>query len=181
MENASTTNNRIEKAYSPCTRYYYRVFSFSLYSTSFQGARRNRFRSGLFTIYPDQEFKNSRIIITENGITTASVWAHRASVYEERNYTVIEDSIAIDFFNKEGEKVSTLTALSGEVWGLYEQVDSLRAEGDVIIISDERKAKMETPFIRWIAKTHMVYADSTVRLSTEDAVQTEYGLWRPTI
>lgn len=121
---------------------------------------------------PDQEFKNSRIIITENGITTAIVWAHRASVYEDRNYTVMEDSIAIDFFNEEGEKISTLTAMSGEVWGLYEKVDSLRAEGEVVIISDERKAKMETPDIRWDAKTHMIYADGNVRLSTEDAVQT---------
>lgn len=121
---------------------------------------------------PDQEFKNSRIIITEKGITTAIVWAHRASVFEDRNYTVIEDSIAIEFFNKEGEKVSTLTALSGEVWGLYEKVDSLRAEGNVVIVSDERKAKMETSVIRWDANAHMIYADSTVRLSTEDAVQT---------
>ena len=121
---------------------------------------------------PDQEFKNSRIIITEKGITTAIVWAHRASVFEDRNYTVIEDSIAIEFFNKEGEKISTLTALSGEVWGLYEKVDSLRAEGNVVIVSDERKAKMETSVIRWDANAHMIYADSTVRLSTEDAVQT---------
>ena len=120
---------------------------------------------------PDQQFRNSRIIVTENGITTAIVMANRVSVYEERNYTVVEDSIAIEFFNKEGEKVSTLTALSGQVWGLYEKVDSLRATGDVVIISDERNATMETPVIRWIASTHMIYADSTVRLSTEDAVQ----------
>ena len=31
---------------------------------------------------------------------------------------------------------------------------------------------METSVIRWDANAHMIYADSTVRLSTEDAVQT---------
>ena len=120
---------------------------------------------------PDQEFKDARIIITENGITSAIMAAKHVNVFEDENYTVIEDSIAIEFFDKEGVRVSTLTARNGEIWGLYEQVDSLKATGNVLIISEERKAKLETESIRWSAKTHMIYADGWVRLSTEDAVQ----------
>jgi len=124
---------------------------------------------------PDQQFTNSRIVITENGITSAIVAAKHVNVYEDRNYTVVDDSIAIQFFNKEGKRVSTLTAKHGEVWGLYENVDSLKATGDVVIISDERNAKMETQDIRWIAATHKIYSDSRVRLSTEDAVEEGTG------
>ena len=119
---------------------------------------------------PDQQFTNSRTVITENGVTTAIVEARHVDVYEERNYTVIRDSIRIDFFNKDGKRVSTLTADNGEVWGLFEQVDSLKATGDVVIMSEERNAKMETPEILWLASIHKVFAD-TVRLSTEDAVE----------
>ncbi len=112
---------------------------------------------------PDQEFKSSRIIITEKGITTAIVWAHRASVFEDRNYTVIEDSIAIEFFNKEGKRVSTLTAMSGEVWGLFRKVDSLKAAGNVVIVSEQRNAKMETPGILWLASIHKVFGARQAR------------------
>ncbi|MBN1294939.1 MAG: LPS export ABC transporter periplasmic protein LptC [Candidatus Latescibacteria bacterium] len=120
---------------------------------------------------PDQEFKDARIIITENSITSAIVMAKLVNVFEDDNYTVVQDSIAMEFFNKQGKRVSTLTARNGEVWGLYEQVDSLKATGDVVIISEERRAKLETQSIRWNAKTRMIHADGWVRLSTEDAVQ----------
>ena len=119
---------------------------------------------------PDQQFINSRTIITDNGITSAILDANRVDVYENRNYTVIRDSIRIDFFNKDGKRVSTLTAKNGEVWGLYEKVDSLKATGNVVIVSEERNAKMETPEILWVASTHRIFADM-VRLSTEDAVE----------
>ena len=72
-----------------------------------------------------------------------------------------------------GEKVdcklmySTMGSLS---YSLYSMVDSLKATGNVIIESEERNAKMETPQILWVAAIHKVFAD-TVRLSTEDAVE----------
>ena len=119
---------------------------------------------------PEQQFTHSRLIITENGITTAIVEAQHVDVYESQDYTVVKDSIQIDFYNADGKHVSTLTAQNAEVWGLYEKVDSLKARGDVVIISEERNAKMETPEILWIATIHKVYAD-TVRLSTDDAVE----------
>ena len=122
------------------------------------------------TELPDQQFINSRMIITDNGITSAILDARSVDVYENRNYTVIRDSVRIGFFNKEGKRVSTLTARNGEVWGLYEKVDSLKATRDVVIISQERNAKLETPEILWDASLHKVFAD-TVRLSTEDAVE----------
>ena len=124
---------------------------------------------------PNQQFSDARIVITEKGVTSAIVSAKHVNVFEDRNYTVVNDSISIQFFNKEGKRASTLTARHGEVWGLYEQVDSLKATGDVVIVSDERNAKMETQDIRWIAATHKIFSDSKVRLSTEDAVEEGTG------
>ncbi len=49
-------------------------------------------------------------------------------------------------------------------------MDSLKATGNVVIVSEERNAKMETPEILWVASTHRIFADM-VRLSTEDAVE----------
>ena len=124
---------------------------------------------------PEQQFRRTRIIITEQGVTTAALEADDIEVFNTRDYTVVRDSLRIDFYNRQGEHVSTLTADSGEIWGLYEEVDSLRAEGNVMIVSSDRDAHMETPFIRWIAAEHRVYADSTVRLSTGDITEVGTG------
>ena len=78
------------------------------------------------------------------------------------------------FFNKKGEYVSTLTAQMGEVWGLYDEVDSLKARNDVVIVSAEKDKRLETSSsLNWISSTRKIYADrdSLVKLVTGDAVE----------
>jgi len=123
---------------------------------------------------PDQKFIKSRIVITENGITYAIVQAESVKVFVDSDYTSLEGGILIDFFNKKGEYVSTLTAQMGEVWGLYDEVDSLKAKNNVIIVSADKDKRLETSSsLSWISSTRKIYADrdSLVRLVTEDAVE----------
>jgi len=121
---------------------------------------------------PDQEFLNSKIVITEHGITSAIVQAESVNVYTESDFTSVKGGILIDFFNDDGENTSTLTAQSGEVWGLYAEVDSLKAKGNVEIVSADKTKKMETSSsFNWIPATHKIYADGLVKLITEDAVE----------
>jgi len=121
---------------------------------------------------PDQKFLRARIVVTEEGMTSAIVEADSIQVFLERNYTDIDGDMAIDFFNNRGEMTTKLTADSGEVWGLYEQVDSLRARGNVVVVSVDGENRMETSSaLTWNARTHLIYADGFVRLSTPDAVE----------
>ena len=121
---------------------------------------------------PDQSFYNSRIIITENGMTSAIVEAESVSVYMDSNFTSVNGGIQIDFFNNKGNHTSTLTAQSGEVWGLYEEVDSLKATGDIVIVSTDKEKRMETASsLYWISSIRKIYADGLVKLISEDAVE----------
>ena len=124
---------------------------------------------------PEQRFRDARIVMTEDGRTSVIVEARRVDIWESRNYSVLEDSVVIDMFDKEGEQVSRLTAQLGEVWGENNDIDSLRATGDVLIVWQQRDARMETPFIHLDAVSHMIYADSlngkTVRLTIEGGIQ----------
>ncbi len=123
---------------------------------------------------PDQKFIKSRIVITENGITHAIVQAESVKVFVDSDYTSLEGGILIDFFNKKGEYISTLTAQMGEVWGLYDEVDSLKARNDVVIVSAEKDKRLETSSsLSWLSSTRKIYADrdSLVKLVTEDAVE----------
>ena len=121
---------------------------------------------------PDQTFLFSRIVITENGIPGAIVQAESVQVFTDTHVTAVSGGLAVDFFNKDGEHSSTLTAKNGEVWGLYEEVDSLKARGNVKIVSTDMTKKMETSSsLNWISATHKIYADGRVKLTTEDAVE----------
>ncbi len=121
---------------------------------------------------PDQSFYKSRIIITENGMTSAIVEAESVSVYMDSNSTSVTGGIRIDFFDNKGAHTSTLTAQSGEVWGLYEDVDSLKATGDIVIVSKDTEKRMETASsLCWISSVRKIYADGLVKLITEDVVE----------
>ena len=123
---------------------------------------------------PDQEFYNSRLVISENGITNAIVQAESIKVYMDSHFTSIKGGILIDFFSKEGVRNSTLTAQNGEVWGLYEEVDSLKAKGNVKIVSADKTKRMETSsYLIWISSSRKIIAprDSLVKLISEDAVE----------
>lgn len=121
---------------------------------------------------PDQHFLMSRMVITENGITSAIVEADTVDVYADNDFTSIDGGIVMEFFDKKGEQTSTLTADHGGVWGLYEEVDSLKATGNVVIVSVDSTKRMETASsLTWISETRKIYADSLVRLATESGIE----------
>lgn len=128
---------------------------------------------------PDQVFVDARFVVLENGLTNAIVRADSVKVYQERSISIAEGNLRVDFFSREGEQISTLNAARGIVYGMTQDIDSLRAEGNVVVVWNERKARMETPFIRWIFATRRIFADSAVVLSVENAVERGVGLEAP--
>jgi LPS export ABC transporter protein LptC len=128
---------------------------------------------------PDQVFLHARFVVTENGLTNAIVRADSVLVFQGRQISEADGSLLVDFFSKEGKKVSTLTARRGIIYGMTEEIDSLRAEGDVKVVWLARNATMNTPYIRWISATRRIYADSTVTLEVEDATEQGVGFEAP--
>lgn len=128
---------------------------------------------------PDQIFLDSRSVVTDNGLTSAVVRADSVIVYQNGRYSEASGSVRVDFFNRKGEKISTLTAKSGTIYGMTEAIDSLYANGDVTVTWLERNATMKTPYVRWIAAKRMIFADSTVTLTVEKAVEQGIGFEAP--
>jgi len=124
---------------------------------------------------PDQILKDTRMTLTESGRTVAILEAQIVKVYEDSNYASLEDSVTVYFFDREGEHTTTLTASSGEIWGLYEKADSLKASGNAVVSSERNDAYLEAPAIRWIASLGMVYGEGTVRLNSENGYEEGTG------
>ena len=100
-------------------------------------------------------------------------------VFQNRQVSEADGRLQVDFFNRTGEKVSTLTARKGIIYGMTDAIDSLRAESDVVVTWIARNATMKTSFIRWIAANRIIYADSTVTLTVENAVEQGVGFEAP--
>ena len=124
---------------------------------------------------PDQVFIRPHIVVSKKALISAIVEARLMKVYEQRNLTSLEDSILVSFYDKEGVHTTTLTALNGEIWGLYEDVDSLKADGDVIIVSHKENSTLKTQAIRLIVSTHRIYADGHVKITTKDGYEEGTG------
>jgi hypothetical protein len=128
---------------------------------------------------PDQVFVDARFVVTENGLTSAVVRADSVLVWNDRAVSEANGNLKVDFFSREGTRISTLTADRGIVYGMTEAIDSLRATGNVVVVWHERNAVMRTPFIRWIAAIHTIHADSTVVLTVENAAERGIGFTAP--
>ncbi len=118
---------------------------------------------------PDQVFIDARFVVTEGGETKAVVRADSVKVFQGQGLSLAEGNLQVELYSREGELTSTLTAERGIVYGMSESIDSLRAEDNVLVTWHHRNATMITPFIRWISGTRMIYADSTVVLSVDNA------------
>ena len=124
---------------------------------------------------PDQILRDTRMVLSEYGNTSAIIEANTVKIYEDSSYASLEDSVVIFFYNKKGEQTTKLTAMTGEIWGLYENTDSLKAAGDVVVRSEENNAYLEAPAIRWIVSVGRVFGEGLVRLNSENGFEQGTG------
>lgn len=113
--------------------------------------------------FPDQESWNSTIVITKDGRRMAEVWAGYIATYNQKNETVLKDSIHIDFYDQEGNHNSVLTAKEGLV---YNQTNNMIAIGNVIVVSDSGIV-LETEELKWNNQTQKIVSDVPVIFTTE--------------
>ncbi len=111
---------------------------------------------------PDQESWQSVITITNDGKRVAEVWAGYIALYNEKQITLLKDSIHIDFYDREGKHNSVLTADSGIV---YNKTNDLVAEGHVVVISDSGIV-LQTEQLRWDNRKQKIISDVPVRFTT---------------
>lgn len=112
---------------------------------------------------PDQESWQSTIIITRDGRKQAEVWAGHIAAYNERNETVLKDSVHIDFYDQKGQHNSILTADEGIV---YNQTNNMVAMGNVIVVSDSGVV-LETEELKWNNQRQKIISDVPVIFTTE--------------
>lgn len=120
---------------------------------------------------PDQILENSTIVLTIGGIKSTVIKANYLIKYEKRDVTLAR-VIQADFFDKEGNHTSVLTADSGFI---HEQRQDMEVQGNVLVITDDG-LKLETTSLRWDPKINKIVTEAFVKITKKNDIITGYGL-----
>jgi LPS export ABC transporter protein LptC len=127
---------------------------------------------------PSQESWRSRVIFTDSARVKAILWAGHIAVYANQRYTLLEDSIHVDFFNEQEQHTSVLTARRGKV---NDVTRDFEAYDHVVVVSDSGTV-LRTERLFWTNATRKVHTDAFVDIvsATEhimgQGMQSDQGL-----
>ncbi|MBN2366818.1 MAG: LPS export ABC transporter periplasmic protein LptC [Calditrichaeota bacterium] len=113
---------------------------------------------------PDQESWQSTIIMTRDGKKFAEIWAGYIAYFNEEAQTILSDSIHADFYDRNGDHNSVLTADSGLV---YNRSNNLWAYGDVRVVSDSGIV-LQTRELHWDNDRQKIISDVQVKFTTKE-------------
>lgn len=107
---------------------------------------------------PSQESWKSTVIFSDSARTKAILWAGHIASYADQRFTLLSDSIHVDFFNEFEEHTSLLTARRGRV---NDQTQDFEAHENVVVISDGGTI-MRTERLFWTNAEQKIHTDAFV-------------------
>jgi LPS export ABC transporter protein LptC len=119
---------------------------------------------------PDQEARDFTLTESSEGRKNWTLWASYAAMYNDQSL-VDAKTVRIEFFDKEGNRFSTLVAKTGRV---HQRTNDLEARGDVVVTT-ESGIRMETDSLRWQNTAGKIVSDGFVKVTRQHDVVTGYG------
>lgn len=119
---------------------------------------------------PDQEGWNSVIVLTNFGQRTAVIKYKHMTKFLNKKQTHFDGGIKVDFFNKDGEHASHLTAGRGIV---YDRRNNFDAYDNVVLVSDSGSV-LQTEELKWDSARKKIYS-TVFSTFTTAAGDTLYG------
>jgi LPS export ABC transporter protein LptC len=107
---------------------------------------------------PSQESWNSTVTFTDSGKVNAILWAGHIASYAPRQFTLLSESIHVDFFNDFEQHTSLLTARHGRV---NDQTQDFAAYENVVVVSDSGTT-LRTDSLFWDSATRKIRTEAFV-------------------
>jgi LPS export ABC transporter protein LptC len=109
---------------------------------------------------PSQESWRSTVIFSDSARVNAILWAGHIAVYAEREYTLLDDSIHVDLFDRSGNHTSVLTARRGKV---EDRTRDFEAYENVVVTSDSGTI-LKTDRLFWDDSERKIHTDAFVEI-----------------
>lgn len=119
---------------------------------------------------PSQEGYDSKLFMTKAGIKQAVLNYGHMQKYSDEKVIYFDSGIELDFYNKDGEHTSYISAEQGE---FHEKTEDVIGRGNVVVISDTGMT-LFTEELRWDSKLNKILSDTLVMITTREG-DTLYG------
>jgi len=114
---------------------------------------------------PDEVTTNLKVFYTDSGFARVQIYATLAETYNKpQHITRLKDGVRVDFYSSDGEIVSTLTSINGQVnyeTGLMQVRDS------VVLRNLVKKQYLETEELFFNQKDSTIYTEKNVVIKKE--------------
>lgn len=111
---------------------------------------------------PSQESWNSTVTFSDSARVKAILWSGHIAVYTSKQYTLLRDSLRVDFFDEVEHHTSLLTARWGKV---DDRTQDLEAYEYVVVTSDNG-AVLKTDRLFWNNRTRKIHTDAFVEITS---------------
>jgi len=117
---------------------------------------------------PQQESWNSTIVLSDSGKVLARIRAGYIQKFDAPQETNMSQGIVVYFYNEKGQHTTTMRASRGVV---NERTYDLRAEGDVVVVSDD-STKLRSERLYWDNARRLIHTPEFVSVtSSREKVQ----------
>jgi LPS export ABC transporter protein LptC len=107
---------------------------------------------------PSQESWNSTVTFTDSGRVKAILWSGHIASYAAKQFTLLSESIHVDFFDECERHTSLLTARHGKV---NDRTQDFAAYENVVVISDSGTT-LRTDSLYWDNATRKIRTEAFV-------------------
>jgi LPS export ABC transporter protein LptC len=114
------------------------------------------------TDLPSQESWKSRVVFSDSARTKAILWAGHIAVYSDQRYTLLDDSIHVDFYNEQEQHTSVLTARRGKV---NDVTRDFEAYEHVVVVSDSGTV-LRSERLFWANEQRRIHTDAFVDIAS---------------
>lgn len=117
---------------------------------------------------PDERTTNLAVFYTDSGFARIQVFAKLAETYTKPEPVIkLKDGVRINFFSDNGQIISVLTALYGEI---HQEQGTMFVRDSVQLYNYEKKKRLETEELHWNQKDSMIYTDKSVIIRTPESI-----------
>lgn len=117
---------------------------------------------------PDERTTNMHVLYSDSGYARVEVFAKLTETYTLPEPLIkLKDGIEVHFFNDQGEIVSKLTALYGEI---NQRKGTMFVRDSVQLFNSEKKQRLETEELHWNQKDSAIFTEKSVVVRTPDAL-----------
>ncbi|MDD2983144.1 MAG: LPS export ABC transporter periplasmic protein LptC [Crocinitomicaceae bacterium] len=123
---------------------------------------------------PDDRTRDLVVLYTDSGYAKVQVFATIAETYSKPEQVMkLKDGVKVNFFSNDGEIVSVLTALYGEI---HQNDGTMFVRDSVVLFNKEKNQRLETEELHWNQKDSSIYTNKAVIVRKDNAILFGQGI-----